>query len=109
MLAAMEADLQSGRSMLLQGDLNHSPAGPEYGRWVDAGLRDMFAAAGAGNGFTIRSTRPFARIDYVWAHGPLAERVTECRALFEGAFRTSPGRPKSFALSDHIPVLAVFE
>ena len=109
MLAAMEADLHSGRSMILQGDLNHSPDDPEYGRWVDAGLRDMFAAAGAGDGFTIRSTQRFARIDYIWAHGPLAERVTECRVLFEGAFRTNPDDPKSFALSDHLPVLAVFE
>lgn len=108
MLAAMDADLRSDRSIILQGDLNHTPDGPEYQRWVKAGLRDAFAARGAGDGFSIPSTEPRKRIDYVWAHGPLADRLTECRVLFEGAFRTNPHDPKSFALSDHIPVLAVF-
>lgn len=108
MLAAMKADLESNRSMILQGDLNHTPDGPEYQRWVEAGLRDAFAAKGAGDGLSIPSTKPRVRIDYVWAHGPLADRLTECRVLFEGAFRTNPQDPKSFALSDHIPVLAVF-
>ncbi len=109
MLAAMKADLESDRSMILQGDLNHTPDGPEYQRWVEAGLRDAFAVRGTGDGFSIPSTEPRVRIDYVWAHGPLADRLTECRVLFEGAFRTNPHDPKSFALSDHIPVLAVFE
>ena len=52
---------------------------------------------------------PNRRIDYIWSKGPLADRLTECRVLFEGAFRTNPDDPKSFAVSDHIPVLAVFE
>ncbi len=108
MLSAMKADLESDRSMILQGDLNHTPDGPEYQRWVEAGLRDAFASRGAGDGFSIPSTEPRVRIDYVWAHGPLADRLTECRVLFEGAFRTNPHDLKSFALSDHIPVLAVF-
>ncbi len=107
MLATMKADLASDRSMILQGDLNHTPEGPEYQRWVEAGLRDAFAAKGAGEGLTIPSTEPRRRIDYVWAHGSLAD-CTECRVLFEGAFRTNPLDSKSFALSDHIPVLTVF-
>ncbi|MCH8823563.1 MAG: endonuclease/exonuclease/phosphatase family protein [Planctomycetes bacterium] len=109
MLAAMDADLTSNRSIILQGDLNHTPDGPEYQRWVEAGLRDAFAAKGTGDGFSIPSTEPRKKIDYVWAHGPLADRLTECSVLFEGDFRTNPQDPKSFALSDHIPVLAVFE
>lgn len=108
MLAAMKVDLESDRSTILQGDLNHTPDGPEYQRWVEVGLRDAFAASGAGDGFSIPSTEPRVRIDYVWAHGPLADCLTECRVLFEGAFRTNPRDSKSFALSDHIPVLAVF-
>ena len=108
MLAAMDADLTSDRSMILQGDLNHAPDGPEYQRWVKAGLRDAFAVKGTGNGFSIPSNEPRVRIDYVWAHGPLADRFNECRVLFEGDFRTNPLDPKSFALSDHIPVLAAF-
>ncbi|MCH7903788.1 MAG: endonuclease/exonuclease/phosphatase family protein [Armatimonadetes bacterium] len=110
MLAAMSADIESGRDMILQGDLNHLPDGPEYGRWVYAGLVDSIATKGVGdNRFSINSIAPTRYIDYIWTHGPLADRLTECRVLFEGGFRTNPDDPKSFALSDHIPVLAVFE
>ena len=110
MLAAMSADIESGRDMILQGDLNHLPDGPEYQCWVDAGLVDSIAAKGVGeNRFSINSIAPTRYIDYIWSHGPLADRLTECRVLFEGAFRTNPADPTSFALSDHIPVLAVFE
>ncbi|QEF98270.1 hypothetical protein Mal15_23200 [Stieleria maiorica] len=46
---------------------------------------------------------------YVMAAGPIAERVTESRPLFEGAFRLNINDKESFALSDHLPQLAVFE
>ena len=108
MLKVMAADIESGRSMLLQGDLNHQPEGPEYKRWRDAGLVDTFAARGIGQPYTIPSRDPQARIDYVWAHGPIAERLSECRVLYEGAFRTNPDDPGSVALSDHVPVMATF-
>jgi endonuclease/exonuclease/phosphatase family metal-dependent hydrolase len=108
MLKVMAVDRDAGRTLLLQGDLNHKPDGPEYPRWVAAGLTDAFAAKGTGQALTIPSTTPNKRIDYVWASEPLARRVQECRVLFEGAFRTNPEDPRSFALSDHIPVLAVF-
>jgi len=109
MLAAMDADLTSGRSMIFQGDLNHRPDGPEYQRWVDAGLQDAQVAKGDSESLTFPCTEPLKRIDYIWTHGPITDRLTECRVLFEGAFRTNPDDPKSFAVSDHIPVLAVFE
>ncbi len=108
MLAVMSEDLDANRSVILQGDLNHLPDGPEYSRWVDAGLVDAFAAVGLGQPLTIRSDEPRSRIDYVWTSGPLAERLRECRVLYEGAFRTNPDDPRSFALSDHIPVMAAF-
>ncbi len=108
MLKVMREDLDSGRSMLFQGDLNHKPDGPEYTRWVEAGLVDCYASRGKGPPETIPSTRPAARIDYIWAHGPLTERLSECRVLFEGAFRTNPDDPGSIALSDHLPVMATF-
>ena len=104
----MAADLKNERSLLFQGDLNHEPDGPEYDRWKTAGLVDTFAARGVGRPLTIPSTTPRKRIDYVWAHGPIAARVKECRVLFEGPFRTNPDDPRSFALSDHIPVMATF-
>ena len=107
-LASMAADLKNERSLLFQGDLNHEPDGPEYDRWKTAGLVDTFAARGVGRPLTIPSTTPRKRIDYVWAHGPIAARVKECRVLFEGPFRTNPDDPRSFALSDHIPVMATF-
>ena len=108
-LAVMGRDLRSGRSLLFQGDLNHKPDGPEYKRWLDAGFIDTFAEKGTGQPLTIPSTAPIKRIDYILVHGPLARRLRECRVLFEGAFRTNPGDPRSFALSDHIPVMATFD
>jgi len=35
--------------------------------------------------------------------------VTESRPLFEGAFRLNIDDEESFALSDHLPQLAVFQ
>jgi endonuclease/exonuclease/phosphatase family metal-dependent hydrolase len=107
-LKVMGPDLEAGRSMLFQGDLNHTPDGNEYQRWVEAGLVDAFIAKGEGPAQTVSSTRPRARIDYIWVHGPLAQRLHNCRTLFEGAFRTNPDDPRSFALSDHLPVFAEF-
>ena len=107
-LAMMAADLKKKRSLLFQGDLNHKPGDPEYARWKAAGLVDAFAAQGVGQPLTMPSTTPRKRIDYIWAHGPLAARVKECRVLFEGPFRTNPDDLRSFALSDHVPVMATF-
>jgi endonuclease/exonuclease/phosphatase family metal-dependent hydrolase len=107
-LKVMRPDLTAGRSILFQGDLNHTPEKEEYRRWAEAGLVDAFAASGEGSGLSVPSTAPRGRIDYIWAHGPLAQRLVSCRTLFEGAFRTNPDDPRSFALSDHLPVLAEF-
>ena len=109
MLAAMKEDLESGRPIILQGDLNHTPEAAEYRSWVDAGFEDCFAAKGVGQPLTIPSTTPQKRIDYIWTHGSLPAPLRECRVLFEGAFRTNPEDSGSVALSDHIPLLAVFE
>lgn len=109
MLGAMKADLDAGRSMLLIGDLNHSPDTEEYKFWIDAGWVDTFAKVGKGKGLTIKADIPKWRIDYVMAAGPIAERVTESRPLFEGAFRLHIADKESFALSDHLPQLAVFQ
>jgi len=108
-LAVMEGDVRPDVSFLFQGDLNHKPSGPEYKRWMEAGLIDAYAAKGTGQTFTVPSEKPTSRIDYIWVHGPLAQRLRECRILFEGAFRTNPDDPQSFALSDHVPVLAEFD
>lgn len=109
MLAAMKTDLDAGRSMLLIGDLNHNPDTEEYKLWIDAGWVDTFAKVGEGNGFTIKADIPKWRIDYVMASGPIADQIVESRPLFEGAFRLNIADKESFALSDHLPQLAVFQ
>ncbi len=108
MLAAMKDDLNADRSMLLIGDLNHGPDSEEYKLWMDAGWIDTFAKVGEGRGLTIKADSPEWRIDYVMASGPIASRAVESRPLFEGAFRLNAADPKAFALSDHLPQLAVF-
>lgn len=107
-LETMRPDLKANRSLILQGDLNHKPDHPEYEKWQEAGLVDAFAARGLGPGGTVTSLKQRARIDYIWLHGPILEGLISCSAQFDGAFRTNPDDPYSFALSDHVPVLAVF-
>lgn len=109
MLEAMKADFKAGRSMLLIGDLNHGPETQEYKLWIDAGWVDTFAKVGTGRGFTVKSDISKWRIDYVMAAGPIADCVVESRPLFEGAFRLHIADKQSFALSDHLPQLAVFQ
>lgn len=109
MLAAMQEDLRSGRSMLLIGDLNHGPDTEEYKLWIEADWVDTFAKVGQGEGPTIKADVPQHRIDYVMATGPIADRIAESRPLFEGAFRLNLDDEHSFALSDHLPQMAIFE
>jgi endonuclease/exonuclease/phosphatase family metal-dependent hydrolase len=108
-LNSVRNDIKTGKSILLLGDLNHTPEMEEYKMWMDAGWTDTFAATGIGNGYTRRPDKPSRRIDYIMAHGPIANKVTYSKTLFEGAFRTNPDDPESFALSDHLPVLAEFK
>ncbi|MBP8131541.1 MAG: endonuclease/exonuclease/phosphatase family protein [Candidatus Hydrogenedentes bacterium] len=107
-LNVMKDDIASGQSLVVQGDLNHSQQAPEYARWVDAGLQDVFRLKGAGIAQTLGAAKPAMRIDYIWVHGPLAAQLQECRVLFEGAFRTNPEDPGSVGLSDHLPLMATF-
>jgi endonuclease/exonuclease/phosphatase family metal-dependent hydrolase len=104
----MAADMEANRSMLLLGDLNHTPEAQEYRMWQEAGWIDTFTAAGTGQGPTIPANMPTRRIDYIFARGPIAERIIESRRLYEGAFRLDNHDPHGFALSDHLPHLAVF-
>ncbi|MFG0265954.1 MAG: endonuclease/exonuclease/phosphatase family protein, partial [Rhodopirellula sp. JB055] len=109
MIESMKPDLDAGRSMLLIGDLNHGPDTQEHQLWLDAGWVDTFSQVGQGEGLTFTSDNPEWRIDYVMAAGPIADRIIESRPLFEGAFRLNLNDKNSFALSDHLPQLAVFE
>ncbi len=107
-LAVMAKDIAAEKPMLFQGDLNHRPDGPEYARWREAGLKDAMARTGDPAELTFPSTTPRTSIDYIWANAALAKRRTGARVLFEGAFRTNPADVRSFALSDHLPVVGEF-
>ena len=110
LIASIKYDLANGSdSVLLQGDLNHTPDTEEYKSLKSAGLVDAFAARGDGDGYTTNSIKPSRRIDFIYAIGNLSERIKDCMPLFEGSFRMNNEDPKGFALSDHIPVLADFE
>lgn len=109
LLEAIKPDMDADKSMILMGDLNHTPDKPEYKLWVDAGWTDTFAKVGKGDGLTYPADRPKRRIDYVWAHGKIAKQIVESRPLYEGAFRLNLADRESIALSDHVPQLAVFD
>ena len=108
-LRVMRPDMDQGHSVLMMGDCNHEPSGEEYQLWSEAGLQDCFAARGRGQPLTWRSDVPTQQIDYIWSSGPISGRLSECRVLYEGAFRHDPERDAtSMALSDHLPVMATF-
>ncbi len=64
---------------ILLGDLNATPGSLEMTMLRDAGLRDAFALAGSGDGYTYSSTRPERRIDYIWLSPDL--RAQDFRVL----------------------------
>lgn len=97
-----------GNDYILQGDLNHEPIQAEYSRWKGAGLTDCYAEKGVEQPNTIKSTFPNRTVDYIWAGPEYTNRLIRCRVLFVGAFRTNPLDERSYALSDHLPVLAEF-
>ena len=110
LVAAIKHDLANNSdTVLLQGDLNHTPDTEEYKSLKSAGLVDAFIAAGSGDGNTTNSIKPSKRIDFIYAIGTLSGHIKSCMPLFEGDFRMNNEDPKGFALSDHLPVLADFE
>ena len=110
LVASIKFDLANNSdSVILQGDLNHTPDTQEYKNLNGAGLVDTFTIKGTGNGYTTDAIKPTKRIDYIYAIGSLSKQITNHTPLFEGSFRMNNEDPKGFALSDHLPVLADFE
>ena len=107
-LKSLEPDMKAHRSIILQGDFNHTPLMPEYQRWLEAGFLDTFGTE-AKTVLTFPSDEPNRRLDYVLAYGPIAARIKKAHRLDEGQLRKKPGDAWSFALSDHLPVFAAFE
>ena len=109
-LEAMQRDFKSGRPVVIQGDFNHTPARPEYARWVAAGLTDTWVAAGRGSEITMPKPtgEPPKRIDFIWTYGPITKRLRDVRVLNLPPFTLVPNDHDSVALSDHCPVMATF-
>jgi len=106
---ATEKDLKAGRSEVVMGDMNHDTRAPEYRLWQKHGLLDaVLERRGDKARNTCPSHGPKERIDYVFVAGPLKQRLREARALHAGAFLVRSADAASYALSDHVPVLAVF-
>ncbi len=80
-----------GRPTILCGDFNDTPGSRTHAKFAAAFI-DAWAAAGAGEGFTIPAERPRKRIDYIW--------------ISKGAplVPVKAWVPKS-AASDHLPVV----
>ena len=108
-LAAIESAPASELGALVQGDLNHAPDSEEYEVWTHVGLTDTFATRGEGDGPTFSSARARWRIDYIWAHGKIADGLRSAATLNSPPFATDPDDRSAFALSDHLPVEATFE
>ena len=106
--AATAADRKAGVPVIVMGDMNLRPDYPEYKLWATGELIDTFTLKGKGSPLTSSSDNPKVRIDYVFVTKPLADRLVECRVLWTGRFMIDPEDDKSFALSDHVPVLAIF-
>ncbi len=107
-LKSVEKEIDENKSIIVMGDLNHTPNMPEYSLWMDMGFVDSFIKAGQGDGLTVNADVPTKRIDYIFSHGPISKQIIGSRALFEGAFRIDPSDPDSFALSDHLPQFTEF-
>jgi endonuclease/exonuclease/phosphatase family metal-dependent hydrolase len=102
------AKLRESAPVLLQGDLNHRPEDPEYALWVNAGLIDIGKAGGIGDKPTAPSVRPLKRIDYIWSTAELARTARCATVLDKPPFIPESADPSSYALSDHLPVMAEF-
>lgn len=107
-LKVIEDDAKNGQNFIFQGDFNHEPIQEEYARWTKARLTDCYMAKGVEQRNTIKSTFPNRTVDYIWVNESLAGRLLRCKVLFEGNFRNNPMDERSFALSDHLPVMAEF-
>ncbi len=108
-LKVIENDSNNAGNFIFQGDLNHEPIQEEYRMWENADLTDCYMTKGVEQRNTIKSTFPNRTVDYIWVNKVLSERLLRCRVLYEGNFRANPLDARSFALSDHLPIMAEFK
>lgn len=104
-------EIEAGRSVLVQGNLGnlaHMAGNADSESWADAGFTDALEALGRGMTNTFTSNNPTRRLDTILAAGPIAARLDEARVLYEPPFRFDARDRASFALSEHLPVMASF-
>ena len=109
MLSVMQKENRQGRFGAVSGrpeSLSHR--GPNTSGGPAQACSTPLPSTGGPQQPTVNSLAPKIRLDYIWVSGPLAKRLQAARVLNEGAFRTNPVDPASFALSDHLPVTAKF-
>jgi vancomycin resistance protein VanJ len=58
-------EMHANDCMIVGGDFNAHPAGPEYRKMSELAT-DAFTASGAGFGFSLTATMPCERFDYIW-------------------------------------------
>ncbi len=104
-------EIDAGGSVLVQGNLGnlaHMAGDADSESWTDAGFTDALDALGRGMTNTFSSNNPTRRLDTILAAGPIAARLDEARVLYEPPFRFDARDRESFALSEHLPVMASF-
>ncbi len=108
-MKVVKKDLDAGRDVLLQGDLNQTPDAPEHKLWVEMGMVDLFEAVGTGPKLSFPSTTPRVRLDYIWASRNLAAKARNCRIVAGGGFGMHGDDEWAYALSDHLPIMATLD
>jgi endonuclease/exonuclease/phosphatase family metal-dependent hydrolase len=90
-VAYIQQALRGKRRVILAGDFNATPQSETYRR-LSSTFADAWQLAGEGEGFTIPSQKPNARIDYIWI----------------GAAKPRSAVVLSSPASDHLPLLVEF-
>ena len=94
--------------VLVQGDMNHREGAEEYALWNEGGLIDVNAAQGVVGTGTFSSVDPRTHIDRFFIQESGAIKAQNARVLTEIPFIPNTSDPTSYALSDHLPVMADF-
>lgn len=86
----------SGLPVIVCGDFNDTPGSRTYANMAEEFV-DVWAKVGDGPGYTITSTNPTKRIDYIWLH----KEQHSIEPLRAWVIKT--------LASDHLPLVAEFE
>lgn len=98
--------LKQDAPVLVQGDMNHREGSDEYALWAEAGMVDVNARHGIIDTATFSSVTPRVHIDRFFVPESKALTSRSARVLTEVPFVPDVDDPASYALSDHLPVLA---